>query len=99
MAAPEEKRQETFLSCPLRTVGGTLPKHTIPAIPFAHEVVPALRIARQRPTDPQILHVFVRVESPVPGLLISVSPLSWQVCTAALSFSDCMTWRMPKKRA
>jgi len=22
VAAPEEKRQETFLSCPLRTVGG-----------------------------------------------------------------------------
>ena len=59
--APEEQRQETFLSCPLRTVGGTLPEHTVPAVPCAHEVVPALRIARQRPTDPQILHVCVRV--------------------------------------
>jgi len=66
LGAPEEQRQETFLSCPLRTVGGTLPKHTVPAISCAHEFVPALRIARQRSIDPQILHVFVRVESPVP---------------------------------
>ena len=94
---------ETFPSGPLRTVGGTLPEPTVPAIPcaheHAHEVVPTRRIARQGPTDPKIMHVFVRVESPVPGLLISVSPVSWQVCTAALSFSDGMTWRMPKEPA
>ena len=57
----EEKSQGTFLRWPLRTVGGTLPKHITPATLCAHEAVPALRIARQRPIDPQILHVCVRV--------------------------------------
>eukprot|EP00964_Phaeocystis_antarctica_P041960 scaffold24026_cov39-Phaeocystis_antarctica.AAC.2 len=49
-------------------IGGTLPKHTVPAISCAHEFVPALRIARQRSIDPQILHVFVRVPSPTADL-------------------------------
>eukprot|EP00964_Phaeocystis_antarctica_P100495 scaffold66111_cov47-Phaeocystis_antarctica.AAC.1 len=42
LAAPsamQEQRQETFQSCPLRTVGGTLPKHTASAISCAHEFV------------------------------------------------------------
>eukprot|EP00964_Phaeocystis_antarctica_P049132 scaffold28459_cov28-Phaeocystis_antarctica.AAC.1 len=36
---------------------------------------------------------------PSSRLLISVPAVSWQVCTAALSFSDGMTWRMSKEWA
>ena len=62
----EEKSQGTFLSWPLRMVGGTLPKHITPTTLCAHEAVPALRIARQRPIDLQICARVVRVDSPAP---------------------------------
>ena len=73
-----------------------------PCLPLPCALVrspPLRRIARQRPTDPQICPSSRTWRTELPAAHISVPFVPWQVLTTTLSFSDDMTWRMPKELA